>query len=849
MSLDNSQQRAVDHAGGPLLVLAGPGSGKTRVLCHRIAALAEGGVPTGRILAVTFTRKAAIEMAERLHAMMAYPPLWVMTFHRLCARILRQSGSAIGLEPGWSIADTTKSRAVTRRAIEDLRLKLEDWPPAEEHGKISLRKNREIDPADDAIEDGGFKSNDARKVSLRIHRRYLRIMADEHLLDFDDLLINTVRVLNCRNERDRWAGHWDHVLVDEFQDTNRPQYRIMSALSEHRQVTAVGDPDQAIYGWRGAERRNLDQFRKDYNPAVVELGLNYRSTPNIVTAARRLLENPNARAEGGGERADRDLRSTRDRGMPVTVVVHRNDKSEAVWIHNLAVEEINKGGSAADNRLGVLYRVNSLSRPIEERLIRSSIPYTISGGARFYDRKEIQDALAYLHVINNEADDEAFERIINRPPRGLGKESLKKIRQADVTTAANAASHAPLFATEDQINELPARNTLLDRTRLAATTGLLSAKQAERALHLVEVIEVCRLRASQDGATAQDILETVLFSSGYIPHLTESKKAEDHDRLDNLDQLIAAAREYSARGGDADEPGSRDATGGPAADAAGTLQGFLDEAALMTDREAVDDSSARVHLMTMHAAKGLEFPTVVIAGVEAHLCPLKPRHDEHRMSTEQAHEERRLFYVGMTRAKEELYLSQALKRTRFGRSDDTVESPYIADLPLQDINYSEMDAALAPVPRDAIAKTHAEPRDRRGKPRPRDRPRTGASRPASAAPPPPEAPPEEFWNNQEGTPGDDYNDMGLWEDGELYPADDDAPRQEASQPPLDTPTANRAHPEERGPAAQPEPMPPAPQTDAGATGRDSERTTRPQLSENAGANVFGEILDYSKIKG
>ena len=834
MNLDRSQQLAVDHARGPLLVLAGPGSGKTRVLCHRIAALADRGTTPGRILAVTFTRKAALEMAERLDGMMDHRPQWVMTFHRLCARMLRESGTAIGLEPGWSIADTTKSRAVTRRAIEDLRLRLEDWSPAEEHGRISLRKNREIDPADDGGDERGPLPEGLR-TSLRIHRRYLRIMADEHLLDFDDLLINTVRLLNLREERERWEARWDHVLVDEFQDTNKPQYRIMKAVTAHREVTAVGDPDQSIYGWRGAERRNLLQFKKHFNPRVIELGLNYRSTPNIVTAARHLLENRSAKAEADDDRAERNLRSTRERGMPVTVVVHPNDGDEAVWIHNLAIEEINKGGEAPAHRVGVLYRVNSLSRPIEERLIRSSIPYTISGGARFYDRKEIQDALAYLHVVNNGDDDISFERILNRPPRGIGKEALKKIRQADI----GAESRPPLFASDDEVSDMPARDTLLERTRLAATTGLLSARQAERALHLIEVIDSCRRGAATGRLTPEDILEKVLFSSGYIPHLVESKKAEDQERLDNLDQLIAATREYGRRAAAERPDSSRDKVSD--AEPGGGLQGFLDEAALMTEREAVDDSTARIHLMTLHAAKGLEFPTVVIAGVEADLCPLKPRHDEYRLTRDQAHEERRLFYVGMTRAKEELYLSQAVRRTRFGRREDTRESPYIKDLPLTEIEYAEITAELMPVPQEAIAKAHAELQEPKRRRRATQRPARGSRRAATAAgaprqsAPPPDHGPTDM-NLWDEPPDAMYEDEGpYWEDGELIPVEAASTEPGPPVTPATTTTATTNEVITESAAENAE------------SANQAKPTTRRRSDDVKG--VFSETLDYRRLRG
>ena len=738
-ALDNLQHQAVNHDETPLLIVAGPGSGKTRVLCHRIARLVDQGIHPGRILAMTFTRKATREMSDRLDSMMNDGPRWVTTFHGLCTRILRHDPQAARLNPEWEIADTQRSRSVARRAIEQLHLSVDEWNPTTERNRISLRKNREINPKDPP-EPGQFQSMKA-KTSLNIHIRYDRLLADEHLLDFDDLLLRTAKLLKDPAQRAAWSGRWDHVLVDEFQDTNLPQYRIMRALAGHRRVTAVCDPDQSIYGWRGAETSNINRYRDDFRPSVVELERNYRSKPAIVAAARAVIE-------AGADVPRRNLASTHEGGAKVKVFSHPTEHSEANWIHNLAADAYGRRGRHEDHRLGVLYRINALSRPIEERLIRSSIPYTISGGARFYDRREIQDAVAYLRAAQNPGDDEAFDRIINRPPRGLGKEAMKTIRNADIG-APQQVFELPFNPPEDELRD---RDTLVERTHTAVDSGLLGPRQTQAARNLLQVLSDARRDIAEERPPA-DILSSILDRSGYTEHLKNSGREEDLDRLDNLDQLVETAKEHQNRA-DNDPEMSR------------SMKSFLDEVALMTDREPEDASNTRVHLMTMHAAKGLEFPTVVLAAAEGKICPLTPRFDEHehRQSEEQLQEERRLFYVGMTRAEENLYISNAASRMRFGERRQTTESPYINAIPPEWLEHHEMNARLAvlkhPInipPPERAPEQRPAPRRRAAPPRLEQQPTVDMS---AFFPPPDENYVPEY-----------ADEPDAWEDGELYPAD------------------------------------------------------------------------------
>ena len=674
--LDERQREAVEHGGGPLLILAGPGSGKTRVLCHRIAALAERGAPPDRILAVTFTRKARGEMVDRLQRMMSgRSPHWVLTFHSLCARILRQDWAAAGLRQGWNMADPSASQAIVHEAVESLKLSIDDFDPRRERNRISARKNS--GNPDEALKAEIVRAAQQKRrmretrASVRIHVRYDRLLKEQNRVDFDDLLLLARRLLEETDRGRAWKDRWDHVLVDECQDTNLVQYRIVRELAEHHgNVTVVGDPDQSIYGWRGAEIGNLDRFREDFRPIVVELAANYRSAPCIVQAARAVMESRDAAEEAGHgdrNRLRRNLKSVQapKKGERVQIVRHRSDEDEAIWIHNLAVDRMDRvrlGGRPEDHRFGVLYRTTWLSRRIEEQLITSNIPYTISGGQPFWNRAEIQDAIAYLKAVQNPDDDEAFERILNKPARGLGKESIERVRNADIAAAA-----MPTDPTAGG-----RRSSLQERCRTAAESPMsgLTDPQKANAKALLATLRRARQMISARGAQPAEVATFVLDESGYRKRLAVSRKPEDADRIENLDQLIETVKEHEKRTREhgAMRPG---------------LQGFLDQVGLMTDREPDDEATSLVHLMSLHAAKGLEFPTVVIAGAENRICPLAPRAEDERavLGYDQKREERRLFYVGMTRAEKLLCLSHADVRMRFGRMVTCEPSPYLMDVP------------------------------------------------------------------------------------------------------------------------------------------------------------------------
>ena len=693
--LDDGQRGAVTHGDGPLLILAGPGSGKTRVLCHRTAELIDRGTPPDRVLAVTFTKKAADEMGNRLDEMLGRDaPKSVTTFHSLCARMLKTDGDTIGLEPGWEIANSDTSRRAVRDAIKDLGLPADEWDPAVEQSRISLRKNCEIDPEEPStIGTKGRLEDDAarEKDSRRIHIRYDELLEEQNQLDFDDLLTTTVLLLEDSYVRAEWSGRWEHILVDEFQDTNTPQYRIMSHLGEHGQITAVGDPDQSIYGWRGAEWSNLTKFKEDFKPEVIALDMNYRSTPNIVEAARGVMESKSAAREAGGEPTSRALKSANaaEPGEKVKLVRHMDERQEADWIHNLGVEAYSRPGTNAANSIAVLYRVNALSRPLEDRLIESGVPYSITAGDRFAGREEVQDAKAYLDLALDSGDDDAFSRIANKPPRGIGPETLKLIATGvpDKPEPEKPPPSGDLFAdvsfdrtdSADDTHAPSGGPPMIERAEALLESGEgLNSRQRAGIEKLLSTIDSAA-RQIADGASAKDVVDGLLDDSGYRTALQESEKPEDATRLENLAQVTDMAGEADRRHAEIQKNPKRAKGQTPPQSAPAMLGASLSK---MENTEPANRKSARVHLMTMHAAKGTEFPTVVIIGAEQGLCPLNPRKDDNRQPTNQRQaEERRVFYVGMTRAREQLFLSKADTRNRFGHSEKTKPTPYAADIP------------------------------------------------------------------------------------------------------------------------------------------------------------------------
>ena len=766
LRLDPDQVEAVNHRGSALLVRAGPGSGKTRVLCHRAAAFVQrDGCPPGRILCITFTRRAAREMAERLERMLGRTPKWVATFHQLCVRILRQDGHRVGL-PEWQIADTARGAAIVRKIVREGVPGLSDrWDPRKTVSRISFWKNAGATPRSFAR-----LGNQAwRREFAGIWGKYEKQLREDHLVDFDDLLLKTAELLEGDEEaRDHWRRTWDQVLVDECQDSNFPQYRITRMLGEDgtgANLTIVGDPDQSIYGWRGAQQGNIAKFIREFKPHIVRLGANYRSTPEIVLAATAVLGAGAPKEEHRHLRSERPVEGSRDK---VRIWTHDDDRTEADWVFDTAREAEGAGKS-----LGILYRINALSRPFEERLIRGGIPYTISGGARFYDRAEVQDAVAYLRVLANPGDDTSLERILNTPARGIGNRAKEIIHsmgggpgegEADSGTAglpdgewipdgeedpawmygeedpfagedaqyAGAAGSSEENETESEETaaaeagagnaegtgavqmsllwnaapEKPAERegergedtgtpggerpgkdpadferrepgSLWAKLQRAADAGVLSGRARAGAADLLRLLESLRLEVIRGRDTPLALLEAVLERSGYRNALRHSKQEADQDRASNLDALQDTAGEYEARAG-----------------AARSLQGFLDEVALMTDAESGRKDAANVHLMTLHAAKGLEFPEVVITACEDGMYPLL-RQDDDTPRDDACEEERRLFYVGMTRAGDRLNLSMAMRRARWGRIQYTEPSEYLTQIPESCVDRWTTSAELA----------------------------------------------------------------------------------------------------------------------------------------------------------
>jgi DNA helicase-2/ATP-dependent DNA helicase PcrA len=624
--LNPPQRDAVLHGDGPLLVLAGAGSGKTRVLTHRIAHLiGDRGVSPREIIAITFTNKAAGEMRERLEGLVGpqVRAIWAATFHSACVRILRRDSPEVGYERSFAIFDAADQQRLLRRCYEDENLDQKRVPPRAVLGRISDAKNRLQGPDEVDIESFGDE------IVVRLYRRYQDRLRANQAMDFDDLLMLTVQLLEGNAEaRERYQSRFQHVLVDEYQDTNHAQYRLVRVLGEpQRNVMVVGDDDQGIYSWRGADVGNILDFERDYPDAtVVALEQNYRSTGTILRAANAVVSRNRHRHPKAlwTDAADGDL---------IGMVECRDEREEA----RVAVAEVNRavedGGSLAD--VAVFYRTNAQSRAIEDMLVRSAIPYQIVGGPRFYERAEVKDLLAYLRVAANPSDEVSFSRMVTTPRRGLGPGAVAKLAA---------------FAAE---NGMPLTDALADVERV---DGLQHAQRMAFGV-LASLIADVR-NAARAGVGIDRIVEDVLERSGLRASLAGDNSIEAQGRLENLEELVRVGAEYDAR---ADEP---------------SLEGFLEEIALYTDADAVDTGAGKVTLMTIHIAKGLEFDRVVIVGLEEGLFP-----HQRSETPDQLDEERRLFYVGITRARRRLTLTHARSRSFFGGRDWRIPSRFLAEIP------------------------------------------------------------------------------------------------------------------------------------------------------------------------
>ncbi|OLB06606.1 MAG: hypothetical protein AUH06_07390 [Gemmatimonadetes bacterium 13_2_20CM_69_27] len=636
LALNPQQAAAVRHPGGPLLVLAGAGSGKTRVLTARIAYLIqEQGVAPQRIFAVTFTNKAAGEMRSRVATLLGANPkgLWIGTFHSLSARLLRREAAALGFGPNFTIYDQDDSESFIKRLLEQRGLSPKANPPRAIHAVISSAKNHLLLPE----ELGAQAESPLERAAADIYATLGPALRQANAMDFDDLLLHPLTLFREHPERlAYWQQRFEHVLVDEFQDTNAAQYRLVKLLAaQHTNLCVVGDDDQAIYGWRGADVRHMLSFQQDFPGAtLIKLEQNYRSTQVILDAANGVIAE-NTRRLG------KTLFTATPGGEPVTLLAAADERDEAEW---LAAELVRRSAEAdvPYEGMAILYRTNAQSRPLEEAFRFRGIPYRLVGAVSFYERREVKDVLAYLRLIANPADDEAFVRIVNVPRRGIGDASLSQ-----------------LLRTATQWGR-----PLLETARAAERIADLRPNVREAFQALARLIDELRARvADADPATA---LEQVIAAVGYGPYLAD-EGPEGIERLENVQELIAGAAAWAETAVDEGDEGG----------ATSSIERYLTQAALVTSADQGTGDPTGVTLMTVHMAKGLEWPVVTLAGLEDGLFPLA------RAAAEPGglEEERRLCYVGLTRAREKLYLSWARTRYRNGRLELSESSRFLEALP------------------------------------------------------------------------------------------------------------------------------------------------------------------------
>ena len=669
--LNEPQREAVTYRGPALLIVAGAGSGKTRVLTHRIASLLRGREAwPSQILAITFTNKAAGEMRERVGHLVGESArgMWISTFHSACVRILRREAQQFGFTTAFTIYDSGDSRALIKRLVKEHEADAYGLTPAAVQGRISKLKNELADAESYARQ--ANMSDPAERIFVAIFGDYQRALQRANAFDFDDLIAQTVYLFRAfPHVADVYRRRFRHILVDEYQDTNHAQYALIHELTrpvagaasepyasggmmifeaeqapeaEGASLTVVGDSDQSIYAFRGADIRNISEFERDYPGAkVVLLEQNYRSTQNILSAANAVISN-------NFDRKDKKLWTDVGAGEPIVGFTGYSQHDEAQFIAD-EVEKLHRKGVAYSD-VAVFYRTNSQSRALEEIFIRSALPYKIMGGTKFYERAEIKDALAYVVSVANPADEMALRRILNRPKRGIG----------DVTATSIAR-----FAEEHEItfrDALAASNELGVGPKLQASIAQLDRVLAEAtAIMLPASGEVAPSTAVAEGLTL------LLQKSGYLDALRASRDPQDEARLENLDELIAVTREFARNNPD------------------GTVIDFLTEVALVADADDLDDASGSVSLMTMHTAKGLEFDTVFLTGVEEDLIP-------HRISAGEPggpSEERRLFYVGVTRARARLYLTLAMTRAQFGEVTVAMPSRFLQEIPAELIDWRQ----------------------------------------------------------------------------------------------------------------------------------------------------------------
>ncbi len=644
-SLNPEQQDAVRTTDGPLLILAGAGSGKTRVIAHRIAHLVSSGLSEpDRILAVTFTNKAAGEMRSRVESLLGYDcrQMWISTFHALCARLLRREAPHIGLSRSFVIYDSSDQLSVIKQALREIGAD-DNTQPRQILSRISHAKNRMEGP--ESFTESAWNPKDRQLGTL--YAMYVKALKEASALDFDDLLLKTVELFETAVAvRERYAEHFRFVMVDEYQDTNRPQYMLVQRLAaRHRNLCVVGDPDQSIYKWRGADLRNILDFEHDFAEAhIVRLERNYRSTQVILDAASAVIaQNRN--------RKEKRLYTDRRGGAKIQIYRAGDDIDEAEFIARTARTALHDD---VENTVAILYRTNAQSRTLEDALRRSGMAYKIIGGVRFYERKEVKDALAYLKLVLSPHDDVSLRRVINVPARGIGKGVLESLESVEVRAGEDLPPLLAGLQPEVTNDSVWARLVSAVERRLLAPRAVASLA-AFRDL----IVGLTEMAATE---TVSIAVAKVLDRSGYLQDLREERSEEAEGRIENLMELVSAAREYETRGPDA------------------SLGGFVDQLSLLSDAdEEAGSREARVLMMTMHSAKGLEFPVVVISGLEEGLFP----HSRSADDDAELEEERRLCYVGITRAERKLVLTSAARRRVFGEYQAREASRFIDEIPAE----------------------------------------------------------------------------------------------------------------------------------------------------------------------
>ncbi|WP_174733571.1 DNA helicase PcrA [Mesobacillus harenae] len=629
--LNPQQQIAVKATNGPLLLMAGAGSGKTRVLTHRIAYLmVEKGVNPYNILAITFTNKAAREMKERIRAMMggAADEIWISTFHSMCVRILRRDIDRIGFNRNFTILDTTDQQSVIKGILKEKNIDPKKFDPRAILGTISSAKNELMDAETFSNQSGDYYD----QVVSDVYKEYQKRLRKNQALDFDDLIMSTITLFQRIPEvLEYYQRKFQYIHVDEYQDTNRAQYMLVKLLAlRFKNLCVVGDSDQSIYRWRGADIANILSFEKDYpNAEVILLEQNYRSTQRILLAANRVIEN-------NMNRKPKNLWTENTEGNKIVYYRADTEQSEAQFVVG-KIKELVDQGSRKQSEIAVLYRTNAQSRVIEESFLKSNIDYSIVGGIKFYDRKEIKDILAYLRLISNPDDDISLRRVINVPKRGVGASSVDKI--ANFADIHDLSMYQALEAVE--------------------MIGL--SPKIERAVS--EFRNLIRNNTQQqEYLSVTELVEEVLEKSGYVEMLKAEKSIESQSRLENLEEFLSVTKNFEETNEDK------------------SLIAFLTDLALVADIDKLDDDGQKVDgvvLMTLHSAKGLEFPIVFLIGMEEGVFP----HSRSLMEEAEMEEERRLAYVGITRAEEELYITNAQMRTLYGRTNMNPESRFIKEIP------------------------------------------------------------------------------------------------------------------------------------------------------------------------